>query len=106
MSDATVHRDLDGAGLPLHLSDRLKTARHDRGLSQAQAARELDVARTAYRLWEMAAALPAPRRWRAVAAWLGVTVTTLLLGEDLLPAHEAPGAGEVDQTRPATVGGA
>jgi transcriptional regulator with XRE-family HTH domain len=73
-----------------HLSQRLKTARHDRGLSQAQAARELDVARSAYRLWEMDAALPEPRRWQPVATWLGVTVTALLLAEGLISDDEAP----------------
>ncbi len=69
---------------PVHLSERLRIARNDRGLGQAQAARELGVARTAYRLWEMGAALPELRRWKTVATWLGVTVTTLLLAEGLI----------------------
>ena len=68
----------------MHLSDRLKAARNDRGLGQAQAARELGVARSAYRLWEMGVALPELRRWKGVATWLGVSVTTLLLAEGLL----------------------
>ena len=71
------------------LSERLKAARSERGLSQAQAARELGVARSAYRLWEMEAALPAPQRWQTVATWLGVTVTALLLAEGLISEDEA-----------------
>jgi transcriptional regulator with XRE-family HTH domain len=77
----------------LHLSDRLETARKDRGLTQAQAARELDVARSAYRLWEMGAALPAPKRWQPVATWLGVTVMTLLLAEGLISDDEGLAVG-------------
>ena len=82
MSEATPHKVTND--VPLHLSDRLRTARRDRGLSQAQAARELHVARSAYRLWEMAAALPETRRWQPVATWLGVSVTKLLLAEGLI----------------------
>jgi transcriptional regulator with XRE-family HTH domain len=73
----------------IKLSDRLKATRSERGISQAQAARELDVARTAYRLWEMEAARPAPDRWRLVARWLGVSMTTLLLAEGLISEDEA-----------------
>ena len=76
------------------LADRLKTRREQLGISQAQAARELDVARTAYRLWEMEAAKPAPDRWRLIASWLGVSVTTMLLAEDLMSEEEAA-MGEV-----------
>src|SRR6187455_1988127 len=71
------------------LGERLRTHRAEHGLSQAQAARELDVARTAYRLWEMEAAKPAPDRWRLIASWLGVSVTTMLLAEDLVSEDEA-----------------
>jgi transcriptional regulator with XRE-family HTH domain len=71
------------------LADRLKQRREERGITQAQAARELDVARTAYRLWELEAAKPAPDRWRLIASWLGVSVTTMLLAEDLLTEEEA-----------------
>ena len=49
------------------LGERLRLHRTERGLSQAQAARELEVARTAYRLWEMEAAKPSPDRWRLIA---------------------------------------
>jgi transcriptional regulator with XRE-family HTH domain/anti-sigma regulatory factor (Ser/Thr protein kinase) len=65
------------------LAERLKSRREQLGLSQAQAARELDVARTAYRLWEMEAAKPQPDRWRLISRWLGVSVTTMLLADDL-----------------------
>src|SRR5215470_9112345 len=71
------------------LATRLKAKREERGISQSQAARELDVARTAYRLWELEAAKPAPDRWRLVARWLGVSMTTMLLAEDLLSEEEA-----------------
>jgi len=72
-----------------NLADRLKAKRHERGISQSQAARELDVARTAYRLWEMEVARPAPDRWRLVARWLGVSVSTLLLSEGLITSEES-----------------
>ena len=76
------------------LAERLKSRREELGISQSQAARELDVARTAYRLWEMEAAKPAPDRWRLIAAWLGISVTTMMLAEDLMSEEEAV-AGEV-----------
>jgi len=71
------------------LAERLKQRREELGISQSQAARELDVARTAYRLWELEAAKPAPDRWRLIARWLGVSVTTMLLAEELLTEDEA-----------------
>ncbi|HKV66577.1 MAG TPA: ATP-binding protein [Gaiellales bacterium] len=71
------------------LGDRLRQRRTELGLSQAQAARELDVARTAYRLWEMEAAKPAPDRWRLLSRWLGVSVTTMLLADELITEAEA-----------------
>lgn len=73
----------------ISLGDRLKQRRAELGLSQAQAARELDVARTAYRLWEMEAATPAPDRWRLISHWLGVSVTTMLLADELISQAEA-----------------
>jgi transcriptional regulator with XRE-family HTH domain/anti-sigma regulatory factor (Ser/Thr protein kinase) len=69
--------------------DRLRQRRAELGLSQAQAARELDVARTAYRLWEMEAAKPAPDRWRLISRWLGISVTTMLLADELISEAEA-----------------
>jgi transcriptional regulator with XRE-family HTH domain/anti-sigma regulatory factor (Ser/Thr protein kinase) len=77
------------------LADRLKSRRAELGISQAQAARELDVARTAYRLWEMEAAKPSPDRWRLIARWLGVSVTTMLLAEEMLTESEASLSGTV-----------
>ena len=76
--------------------DRLKQRRAELGLSQAQAARELDVARTAYRLWEMEAAKPAPDRWRLISRWLGISVTTMLLADELITEVEAS-AGTVTE---------
>src|SRR5215813_1323648 len=80
------------------LATRLKAKREERGISQSQAARELDVARTAYRLWELEAAKPAPDRWRLVARWLGVTMSTFLLSEGLISDDEA-GEGDAADVR-------
>ena len=77
------------------IGERLKSHREELGMSQAQAARELDVARTAYRLWEMEAAKPAPDRWRLIARWLGVSVATMLLAEELIDEAEASAADQV-----------
>ncbi len=81
---------MEGEVIPL--GSRLRRRRAELGLTQAQAARELDVARTAYRLWEMEAARPAPDRWRVIAKWLGMSMTALLLAEELLDHEEAAGA--------------
>lgn len=78
------------------LGDRLKLRRAELGLSQAQAARELDVARTAYRLWEMEAAKPSPDRWRLISRWLGISVTTMLLADQLISDDEAAAGGTVE----------
>jgi transcriptional regulator with XRE-family HTH domain len=71
------------------LGARLRQRREELGLTQAQVARELDVARTAYRLWEKDAARPSPDRWRLVAKWLGLSVTAMLLAEELIDEQEA-----------------
>jgi transcriptional regulator with XRE-family HTH domain/anti-sigma regulatory factor (Ser/Thr protein kinase) len=71
------------------LASRLRQRREELGLTQSQAARQLDVARTAYRLWEMEAAKPAPDRWRGIASWLGISMTALLLAEELIDQQEA-----------------
>jgi transcriptional regulator with XRE-family HTH domain/anti-sigma regulatory factor (Ser/Thr protein kinase) len=76
------------------LGSRLRTRREELGLSQAQAARQLDVARTAYRLWEMEAARPAPDRWRVIAKWLGISMTAMLHAEELLDEQETLDAKE------------
>src|ERR1044072_2705644 len=73
----------------ISLAERLKSRRQELGLSQAQAARELDVARTAYRLWEMEAAKPPADRWRLISRWLGISVTTMLLADELISEAEA-----------------
>jgi len=71
------------------LGSRLRRRREELGLTQAQAARQLDVARTAYRLWEMQAATPALDRWRTIANWLGMSMTAMLLAQELLDQQEA-----------------
>lgn len=87
----------------LSLAQRLKAKRKELGLSQSEVARELDVARTAYRLWELEAARPAPDRWRLVARWLGVSMTTLLLAEGLITDDEARASSSVaDRYKAAT----
>jgi transcriptional regulator with XRE-family HTH domain/anti-sigma regulatory factor (Ser/Thr protein kinase) len=86
------------AGDVVPLGSRLRSRRQELGLTQAEAARELDVARTAYRLWEMEAARPAPDRWRSIAKWLGMSVTAMLLAGELIDeaeAHEADEAATV-----------
>ena len=77
------------------LGSRLKQRREELGLTQTQAAKQLDVARTAYRLWEMEAAKPAPDRWRAIARWLGISMTAMLLAEELIDQQEALDADQV-----------
>ncbi|HEX5936425.1 MAG TPA: helix-turn-helix transcriptional regulator [Actinomycetota bacterium] len=78
----------------ISLGDRLKAHREERGISQSQAARELEVARTAYRLWEMEAARPAPDRWRLLSRWLGISMTSLLLAEGLISEDEGQRAND------------
>lgn len=79
-------------GEVVSLGEQLRARRAELGISQAQAARELDVARTAYRLWEMEAAKPAPDRWRLLSRWLGISVATMLLAEELIDEEEAASA--------------
>ena len=73
------------------LAQRLKAHRLSLGISQAQAARELEVARTAYRLWELEAARPSADRWSTLARWMGIPMTTLLAAEGLLSEDEGHG---------------
>jgi serine/threonine-protein kinase RsbW len=77
------------AGEVIPLGSRLKQRRKELGLTQAQAARQLDVARTAYRLWELEAAKPTPDRWRTIARWLGMSMTAMLLAQELIDQQEA-----------------
>jgi len=86
------------------LAERLKARREVLGISQSQAARELDVARTAYRLWELEAARPSPDRWRLVARWLGVSMTTLLLAEGLITEDERSEANTASDRYEAAMG--
>ena len=81
----------------IRLGARLRQRREELGLTQAQAARELEVARTAYRLWEMEAARPSPDRWRMIARWLGLSVTALLLADELIDEDEAAEAKRAAQ---------
>lgn len=86
--DAEIATDAGDEKQEPTLAQRLKAYRKKRGISQSQAARELDIARTAYRLWELEAAHPSPDRWRPVARWLGVSMTSLLLAEGLISEEE------------------
>lgn len=76
-------------GEVVSLSARLRHRREELGLSQTQAAGQLDVARAAYRLWEMDGVRPAPDRWRGIATWLGISMTALLWAEELIDEQEA-----------------
>ena len=60
------------------IAERLKTTRESRGLNLTQAASELGVARTAYRLWELGAAMPSPQHWRDIATWCAIPFATVL----------------------------
>ena len=86
---------LEGMAEVIPLGTRLRTRREELGLTQAEAARELDVARTAYRLWELEASRPAPDRWRTIAKWLGMSVTAMLLAGELIDEAEALEANQV-----------
>jgi len=79
------------------LAARLTRRRKELAMTQPQAARELDVSRTLYRLWELGEAKPAPDRWRRIARWLGVSVTMLLLAEGRLSAADALASTEIEQ---------
>jgi transcriptional regulator with XRE-family HTH domain len=60
------------------LGERLKETREHRGLSLTQAAEELGVARTAYRLWELGAANPSPETWKDIALWCQLPIVSLM----------------------------
>lgn len=79
------------------LGARLRQRRQQLGLTQAEAARELEVARTAYRLWEMEAARPSPDRWRVIARWLGLSVTAMLHAAELIDEQDALAADEASE---------
>lgn len=70
------------------LGERLKKTRMAKGLNLTEAAKELGVARTAYRLWEKEAATPAPEAWSSIAVWCEVPVPTMLREVGLLRADE------------------
>lgn len=70
------------------LAARLKESRTLRGLNLTQAAEELGVARTAYRLWERDAAIPAPEFWRRIAFWCDAPLASILRDVGLLNADE------------------
>ena len=60
------------------LGERLRSVRESRSLNLTEAAAKLGVARTAYRLWELGAAAPAPEHWKDVALWCQVPLPTIL----------------------------
>lgn len=70
------------------LGKRLRSARVARGLNLTDAAREVGVARTAYRLWEKDAAIPAPEHWKTIAFWCDVPLATILRELGILSAEE------------------
>ena len=70
------------------LGERIKQTRVERGLTLSEAARQLNVARSAYRLWELGVASPQPKNWPAIAEWLGVPLPTVLREQGLLTKNE------------------
>ena len=91
------------------LGQRIKQTRVERGLTLSQAARELNVARSAYRLWELGVASPQPKNWQAIAEWLGVPLPTILREQGLLTRKEeraalAAGDGSAVSRRSTTAG--
>lgn len=63
---------------PRSLGDLLRQTREERGLNLTEAAERIGAARTAYRLWEKDAAVPAPEQWTAVALWCDVSISAIL----------------------------
>lgn len=72
----------------MSLADRLAEVRKERGLNLTQAAAELGVARTAYRLWEKGAATPAPEHWHSVAQMCQIPLATILRELGILSAEQ------------------
>lgn len=70
------------------LAQRLKTVREERGLNLTHAAQGLEVARTAYRLWEKDAAAPSPEHWKKIAVWCDVPLATILRDLGFIDADE------------------
>lgn len=73
---------------PQSLGSLLRQTREEKGLNLTEAAREVGAARTAYRLWEKDAALPAPEQWTALALWCGVSSSAILRLAGLASAEE------------------
>ena len=88
------------------LGARLRVTRVERGLTLTETSRQLDVARSAYRMWEIEVASPQPDRWPAIAEWLGVPMPTFLRHQGLLTPEEERAAlaasppGGTDPTEP------
>ncbi len=74
------------------LADRLRTTRTDRGLSMAAAARELGVATSNYRMWELGYAKPEPAKWHPISTWLDIPFPTFLREEGFLTEEEEKAA--------------
>jgi transcriptional regulator with XRE-family HTH domain len=70
------------------LGELLRRTREARGLNLSEAAREIGAARTAYRLWERDAAVPAPDQWKGLALWCEVPLWAILRLAGLLSADE------------------
>ncbi len=68
---------------------KLKELREEKGLSQAQLARELNVGIGSVGMWESTQRTPPTKRMKLIADYFGVTVDELL---DLTPDEQAAGA--------------
>ncbi|OOX80506.1 helix-turn-helix domain-containing protein [Snodgrassella alvi] len=76
------------------IHSRIKQARTNKGLTQAELAEKLNISITAIQLWEnkdeTKATAPKRKRLEEVAKILGVTVTWLYTGENLIQTEENP----------------
>lgn len=68
---------------------KLKELREEKGLSQAQLARELNVGIGSVGMWESTQRTPPAKKLQYIANYFGVTVDELL---DITPADKAAGA--------------
>ncbi len=74
---------------------KLKELREEKGLSQAQLARELNVGTGSVGMWESTQRTPPIKRMKLIANYFGITVDELL---DVTPDERAAGASPTRRT--------
>jgi transcriptional regulator with XRE-family HTH domain len=77
------------------IGGRLKQARADVGLTQAQAARELGVDRRAVSSWEHGKTMPRCDEWYKIGPLYGVSLDYLVYGVRTIPVSESAILGAV-----------